>query len=131
MESVAAALFTDFGALPPGERNMARHIFLDPAARTLHGDWETAAMDSVGILRLATKRPPLEEPLVSLLAELSARGAPTSSGCGTPITSTRRPTGSESSGTRSSVSSPSGTRPFWWPARSITCSWSTPWNRTV
>jgi transcriptional regulator with XRE-family HTH domain len=72
---LAAALFTDFGALPASERNMARHIFLDPAARALHGDWEVAAMDSVGILRLATKRPPLEETLVSLLAELSSRSA--------------------------------------------------------
>lgn len=72
---LAAALFTDFGALPADQRNMARHIFLDPAARALHADWEIAAMDSVGILRLATKRPPLEETLMSLVAELSARSA--------------------------------------------------------
>jgi transcriptional regulator with XRE-family HTH domain len=72
---LAAAMFTDFGALPAGERNMARHIFLDPAARALHSDWKLAAMDSVGILRMATKRPPLEETLVSLLAELSSRSA--------------------------------------------------------
>ncbi len=72
---LAAALFTDFGALAAGERNMARRIFLDPAARALYGDWEVAAMDSVGILRLATKRPPLEETLASLVAELSSRSA--------------------------------------------------------
>ena len=70
---LASALFTDFAALPPGERNMARHVFLDPAARALHADWEAAAMSSVGMLRLATKRSPVEVTLVSLVAELSRR----------------------------------------------------------
>jgi transcriptional regulator with XRE-family HTH domain len=70
---LAVELITDFAAVPIGERNMARHVFLDPRAREIHADWETAALDCVGILRLATKRPPLEETLVSLVSELSLR----------------------------------------------------------
>lgn len=68
---LAALLFTDFARLPVGRRNMARHVFLNPSARSLHVDWETAARDTVGILRLATRRPPIEESLVALIDELS------------------------------------------------------------
>lgn len=70
---LATALITDFAVLAADRRNMARFIFLDPYARELHADWEIAALDCVGILRLATKRPPLEETLVSLINELSER----------------------------------------------------------
>jgi len=72
---LASRLLTDFDSLAPCDRNLARHIFLDPAARELHLDWEQAAHDTVGILRLAAQRPPLEDDLVELVRDLRARSA--------------------------------------------------------
>lgn len=70
---LACRVITDFAALSPHDRNMARHIFLDPTARATHPDWDRAARDTVGMLRLAVLRPPLEEGLVSLISELRGR----------------------------------------------------------
>ncbi|MBO9520636.1 MAG: helix-turn-helix transcriptional regulator [Nocardioidaceae bacterium] len=70
---LASRLLTDFDRQAPHERNLARHIFLEPAARTLHVDWERAARDTVGILRLAAQRPPLEDDLVALVRDLRGR----------------------------------------------------------
>ena len=36
----AAAVFTDYGALPPAERNMLRLVFLDPRSRTVNFNGE-------------------------------------------------------------------------------------------
>ena len=44
-------------------------------ARQLHVDWDRAAQDTVGILRLAVQRPPLEDDLVELVRELRSRSA--------------------------------------------------------
>jgi hypothetical protein len=46
-----AALLTDFGALPPDQRNTARLTFLDPAFRDLHADWPKVARECVAYLR--------------------------------------------------------------------------------
>ncbi|WP_206311626.1 hypothetical protein [Streptomyces sp. DASNCL29] len=40
---LACALLTDFDALPYRERNLARFVLLDPAARELYGNWEEVA----------------------------------------------------------------------------------------
>lgn len=72
---LAARLFTDFGSLAPRDRNLARQIFLEPSSRTLHVDWDLAARDTVGILRLAAQRPPLEDDLVELIRELQSKSA--------------------------------------------------------
>jgi transcriptional regulator with XRE-family HTH domain len=69
--ALARAVIADFDAMPERERNMARQIFLSPSARDVHGDWEKAAEDTVGILRLATRRPPVETDLLALVDELS------------------------------------------------------------
>ncbi|GLY16880.1 helix-turn-helix transcriptional regulator [Kineosporia rhizophila] len=60
--------------LPPGEiRNLPRFIFLDPAARTLHRDWESVAEPVVAILRAAAGRNPYDKSLSNLVGELSTR----------------------------------------------------------
>ncbi|HET6295771.1 MAG TPA: helix-turn-helix transcriptional regulator [Kribbella sp.] len=69
----AAALITDFGALEPAERNIARLYFLDPSARTFYEDWAGAAKDVVAHLRHASTDYADDPDLADLVAELSAR----------------------------------------------------------
>ncbi|MFQ6393994.1 helix-turn-helix transcriptional regulator [Nocardia sp. KC 131] len=68
--SLAAALITDFGALPPRERNLARLVFLDEGMRELYEDWPAKAADVVAYLRLDAARNPGDEAITALLAEL-------------------------------------------------------------
>ncbi|GII59452.1 transcriptional regulator [Planotetraspora thailandica] len=70
---LAKALYTDFDALPHRERNMARYMFLDEAARELHVDWEAAARGTVGSLHLYAGRHPDDPRLAELIGELSLR----------------------------------------------------------
>jgi transcriptional regulator with XRE-family HTH domain len=65
------ALFTDFEARPHRERNFARFVFLDQAARTLYADWERVAGDCVAALRLYAGRHPDDPQLTELIGELS------------------------------------------------------------
>jgi transcriptional regulator with XRE-family HTH domain len=65
------ALFTDFEARPRRERNFARFVFLDQAARTLYADWDRAAGDCVAMLRLYAGRHPDDPQLTELIGELS------------------------------------------------------------
>ena len=67
------ALYTDFEARPPRERNLAYFVFLDEAARTLYADWERAAGDCVAMLRLYAGRHPDDPQLIELIGELSVR----------------------------------------------------------
>ncbi|MFE7802264.1 helix-turn-helix transcriptional regulator [Nocardia sp. NPDC057440] len=67
---LAAALITDFGALPPRERNLARLVFLDEGMRELYEDWPAKAADVVAYLRLDAARNPGDEGITTLLAEL-------------------------------------------------------------
>lgn len=69
---LAKALYTDFDALPHRERNLARFIFLDPAARDLLAEWETSARGAVAALRLYAGRHPYDPALDPLVGELSA-----------------------------------------------------------
>jgi transcriptional regulator with XRE-family HTH domain len=39
----ASAMLTDFGPLPPDQRNILRNLFLDPRARAAQYDWENVA----------------------------------------------------------------------------------------
>ncbi|MER5934664.1 helix-turn-helix transcriptional regulator [Streptomyces sp. NPDC002054] len=68
---LAKALYTDFDALPHRDRNLARFIFLDPTARDLLTDWETAACGTVAALRLYAGRHPHDPRLAELVGELS------------------------------------------------------------
>ncbi|GAA2262937.1 helix-turn-helix transcriptional regulator [Kitasatospora cystarginea] len=68
---LAAALITDFGALQPDRRELARLVFLDEAARELYEDWEGKARDVVAYLRLDAGRHPGDAGLSALIGELS------------------------------------------------------------
>ena len=69
----AAALLTDFGALPPQERNLVRLMFLDEGFRALYADWPQAARDCVAILRMEAGLHPDDPDLIALVGELSIR----------------------------------------------------------
>jgi transcriptional regulator with XRE-family HTH domain len=71
----AAALLTDFGALPPRDRNLVRLMFLDDAFRSLYADWPRAARDCVAVLRMETGWHPDNPRLIALVGELSIRDA--------------------------------------------------------
>ncbi|MFF2075950.1 helix-turn-helix domain-containing protein [Kitasatospora sp. NPDC058162] len=70
---LGTALLGDFAVMPPEQRNMAWHVFLDPAARTLFEEWEAKASDIVGLLRLDAGRYPDDPGLASLIGELSLK----------------------------------------------------------
>ncbi|MGW4667941.1 helix-turn-helix transcriptional regulator [Streptosporangium sandarakinum] len=61
-----------FSAMPPGERNMARRAFLDPAAPTLYPRWTEVAAETAAYLRLDAARHPGDPRMTALVAELSA-----------------------------------------------------------
>ncbi|GAB4587384.1 helix-turn-helix transcriptional regulator [Nocardia sp. IFM 10818] len=68
---LAAALITDFGALPPRERNLARLVFLDEGMRELYEDWPAKASDVVAYLRLDATRNPGDPDIAALIEDLS------------------------------------------------------------
>jgi transcriptional regulator with XRE-family HTH domain len=69
---LARALFTDFDAMRPRDRNYARWMFLDDAARALFVDWEEQARACVENLRLDVGTDPGAQELVAELSERSA-----------------------------------------------------------
>jgi transcriptional regulator with XRE-family HTH domain len=71
--ALARALATDWQAMPARDRNYTRWIFLDPAARELHLDWEAVAADVVGTLRLDAGRHPDDPLLNQLVGELTIK----------------------------------------------------------
>lgn len=74
--ALAAALLCDFSVVEPRRANLARHVFLDPASRTLYSPWEGVAQDITGILRAAVGRYPHDAELQALIAELQECSAP-------------------------------------------------------
>ncbi|WP_055587677.1 helix-turn-helix domain-containing protein [Streptacidiphilus griseoplanus] len=70
---MACALFGDFAALPPDQRNMAWLTFMEPASRELYDDWESKARDVVAGLRMDAGRYPDDPRLASLIGELSVK----------------------------------------------------------
>jgi transcriptional regulator with XRE-family HTH domain len=68
---LAHALYTDFEARSRRERNFARFVFLDEAARALYTDWEAVAGNCVASLRLYAGRHPDDPQLTELVGELS------------------------------------------------------------
>ncbi|MFF8410590.1 helix-turn-helix transcriptional regulator [Streptomyces omiyaensis] len=63
------ALITDFDALPARERNLARFVLLDPAARELYADWDEIAQNLVAVLRRAAGSHPDDRLLNELISE--------------------------------------------------------------
>ncbi|MFF3850614.1 helix-turn-helix transcriptional regulator [Streptomyces sp. NPDC002328] len=70
---LARALLTDFDALPHRERNLARFVLLNPAARELYGNWEEVAENFVANLRLAAGTHPDDARLNELIGELCVK----------------------------------------------------------
>ncbi|MEV6026374.1 helix-turn-helix transcriptional regulator [Streptomyces sp. NPDC052036] len=70
---LAKALITDFDALPHRDRNLARFVLLQPAARDLYRDWDQVAATFVAGLRLAAGRHPDDPQLNELVGELSIK----------------------------------------------------------
>ena len=68
---MAHLLFTDFTAIPAGERNLTRWLVLDPAARELFRDWKTVAAEAAGALRLDVGRHPNDPQANQLVGELA------------------------------------------------------------
>lgn len=70
----AAAILTDYGALPPHQRNVLRFMFLDPNVRAAQYDWESVARFVVATFRADTARAGAAaevEPLIEELCRLS------------------------------------------------------------
>ncbi|MFJ7201950.1 helix-turn-helix domain-containing protein [Streptomyces sp. NPDC098789] len=72
---MAAAVFGDFGALPPQERNLVRMVFLDPATAELYDAWDCRACEVVSNLRLYAGQYPDDPQLSALVGELSVKNA--------------------------------------------------------
>ncbi|MFJ3666036.1 helix-turn-helix domain-containing protein [Streptomyces sp. NPDC090106] len=70
---MAAAVFGDWGELPPQERNWARLVFLKPEYRTLFVDWDRKATDMVSYLRMDAGLHPDDPRLSALVGELSVK----------------------------------------------------------
>ena len=72
--NLAARLaLTDYVALPVGERNILRRMFLDPATRAAQKDWESVARFLVATFRADTARTGQDERALELVAEISAK----------------------------------------------------------
>jgi transcriptional regulator with XRE-family HTH domain len=70
----ATVMLTDYGALPPQQRNLLRMIFLDPRARAAQYDWESMARFVVSAFRMDAVRAGAAAevgPLVDELCRLS------------------------------------------------------------
>jgi len=52
----AAAVLTDYGALPPGQRNILRLVFCDPRVRAAQFDWDSVARFVVAAFRADAAR---------------------------------------------------------------------------
>lgn len=69
LTSIARALITDFDQLPYRERNIARYVLLDPAARDRYENWQEVAEIIVASLRLAAGRNPHDVQFNELVGE--------------------------------------------------------------
>jgi transcriptional regulator with XRE-family HTH domain len=70
----ARALFTDWLALPPGQRNELLWMFTDPRARDTYVDWEKDAAAMLARFRLAAARRP-DDPDFAAVIEHLHRGS--------------------------------------------------------
>jgi transcriptional regulator with XRE-family HTH domain len=65
--------FALFGLRPDQRPNMTKNLFLDPAMRDLHADWEAEARSSASYLRNASSDQPDDHLLAELIGELSIK----------------------------------------------------------
>lgn len=67
----AAAVLTDYAAIPPERRNILRMIFCDARVRAVQYDWESVARFVVGAFRADAARAGASKEIESLIADLS------------------------------------------------------------
>jgi transcriptional regulator with XRE-family HTH domain len=67
------ALFAPLFGSPAKPTNLARFIFLDPAAPEFYQEWDRLASDTVALLRADAGRNPTDRLLSDLIGELSTR----------------------------------------------------------
>ena len=67
----AAALFTDYGALAPNQRNILRMIFADARVRAAQEDWQSVARFVVGAFRADAARAGATAEIGQFVQELS------------------------------------------------------------
>ena len=68
----AAAVLTDYGALPPAQRNILRLVFCNPRIRAAQDDWESTARFVVGAFRADAARAGAASQVAQLVDELCA-----------------------------------------------------------
>jgi len=68
----AAAVLTDYGTLPPDQRNILRMIFCDPRSRAKQSDWHAVARFVVSSFRIDAARAGADAEVTRLVDELSA-----------------------------------------------------------
>ncbi|MFD3501421.1 helix-turn-helix transcriptional regulator [Streptomyces sp. NPDC058676] len=68
-----ADALSGFSLMAPGERNVARQVFLDPAARDLFPDWAAVAAVNVAQLHLNAGHHPDDLGMAALIGELSLK----------------------------------------------------------
>jgi transcriptional regulator with XRE-family HTH domain len=66
----ATVMLTDYGVLPPEQRNILRLVFLDPKMRAAQYDWESVARFVVGAFRVDAARAGAGEEVEPLVEEL-------------------------------------------------------------
>ena len=71
----ATLLLTDYGALAPGQRNVLRLIFCDPAVRAAQHDWTDVARFVVAAFRADAVRAGATAEVTALVEELSRASA--------------------------------------------------------
>jgi transcriptional regulator with XRE-family HTH domain len=69
----ATVMLTDYGSLPPEQRNILRFIFLDPHVRAAQYDWESVARMVVGAFRVDAARAGAAAEVEPLVDELCRR----------------------------------------------------------
>ena len=69
----ATVMLTDYGSLPPQQRNILRFIFLDPRVRAAQHDWESVARMVVGAFRVDAARAGAAAEVEPLVDELCRR----------------------------------------------------------
>jgi transcriptional regulator with XRE-family HTH domain len=65
-----AVMLTDYGALPPAERNILRSIFLDPRSRAVQYDWDSVARFVLGAFRVDAARAGAARDIAPLVEDL-------------------------------------------------------------
>ena len=66
----AACVFTDYGALPPNQRNILRMIFCDARVRAVQSEWEAVARFVVAAFRIDAARVGADAEVAPLVDEL-------------------------------------------------------------